>query len=145
MSHAGPTPPLELELALLALLLLEELLVPELPLVPLVPLDPELLDPLVPELLDPLAPELVPVSGVPLSASSAALVFGGSFAPGSGGGSADLVSSTAAPRPSSGDVAHAEMRATSDNVPTAMRVERRMAGTVAAELYAALARRVTRR
>lgn len=134
--HAGPTAP---ELPL------DELLDEELvePLVPLDPLDPELPeDPEVP--LDPLELVLEPVSGV-VAESAAAVVplsgvlagFAGSvvvFAPASGVGSTDFVSSTVLPRPSSGEVAHAEARATSDSAATAMRVERRMAGTLAAEL-----------
>ncbi len=113
--HAGPTAP-ELPLDEDDELLLEELL--------LVPLEPELLDEAP---LDPL--ELAPVSGAveasatpgPLSVASG--VFAGSvvvFAPASGVGSAaDFVSSTAAPRPSSGDVAQAEPRARSDRAATA--------------------------
>lgn len=131
--HAGPTEP-------------------ELPLDEL--LDEELVEPLEPELPDdpevPLELELEPVSGV--VAESAAVVplsevlagFAGSvvvFAPASGVGSADFVSSTVLPRPSSGEVAHAEARATSDSAATAMRVERRMAGTLAAELCTLLGAR----
>ena len=130
--HAGPTEP---ELPL------EELLLDEL-VEPLDPLEPELPDD--PELpLDPLELELEPVSGV--VAESAAVVplssvpgvLAGSvvvLAPASGVGSTDFVSSTVLPSPSSGEVAHAEARATSDSAATAMRVERRMAGTLAAEL-----------
>ena len=134
MSHARPAPPLEL---LLLELLLELLLL----LVPLEPLEP--LEPLVP--LEPLEPLLVPVSaafaesGAPLSGAGS--LFAGSFAPGgSGVGCADFVSSVVAPRPSSGEVAHAEMRATSDRPDATMRVELRMAGTVAAELCGPLGR-----
>jgi hypothetical protein len=127
-SQAGPTPPellLEEEL--------DELLedVPELPLDD-VPLEPEL------DVVDP-------VSGFAESirapASTGALsVFGGSFVLVSGVGSADFVSCTSAPSPSSGDVAHAEMRATSDRTATGMRAKRRMGATLAAELYCALGR-----
>jgi hypothetical protein len=138
VSHAGPTEP---ELPL------EELLLDELLVLPLEPLEPELPDepdePLVP--LEPLELVLEPVSGVvdasaalvPLS-SSVLGVFVGSvvvLAPASSGaGSADFVSWTALPTSSVGDVAHAEPRATSDSAATAMRLERRMAGTLAAEL-----------
>ena len=134
VSHAGPTVP---ELPLDELLLLDDELVE-----PLVPLEPELL-PDEPELLVPLEPELEPVSGaVAESAAGAPLsslpgVFVGSvvvLAPASGVGSADLVSWTELPKSSVGEVAHAEARATSDSAATAMRVERRMAGTLAAEL-----------
>lgn len=123
MSHAGPT-------------------VPELP-----PEedDDELLD----ELLELLLEELdVPVSGVVAASvaaslagaplSSVTVVFAGSVVvllPASAGaGSALLVSSTALPTVSTGDVAHAEARARTDSAATAMRLERRMAGTLAAEL-----------
>lgn len=128
--QAGPTPP---ELLVPEL---PPLLVPELPLVPLVPELPELLV-LVPEL--PLEDVDEPESGfaesaTPLSTGVSVVVFCGSFAP-TGSGSAGFTSSTASPSPSSGEVAHAEMRATSDRVATAMRLERRMAGTVAAEVY----------
>lgn len=135
--HAGPTAP---ELPLDELLD-EELVEPLVPLVPLDPLEPELPDdPEVP--LDPLELVLEPVSGVVAESAAASLSgvlagFAGSvvvFAPASGVGSTDFVSSTVLPRPSSGDVAHAEARATSDSAATAMRVERRMAGTLAAEL-----------
>lgn len=121
----GPTPP--------------ELLVPELPeLLELLELVPE--SPLVPlEEVDE------PVSGfaesaTPLSTGASVVVFWGSFAP-TGSGSAAFTSSTESPSPSSGDVAHAEMRATSDRVTTAMRLERRMAGTLAAKVYPMRARR----
>src|SRR4051794_8932345 len=119
-SHDGPTPPEELP-PLDEELLLEELLeVPELPLED-VPLEPELDD-------------VEPVSGfaestTPLS-SGALSVFGGSFVLLSGGvGSAVFASWTSAPRPSSGDVAQAEMRATSDRTATGMRAKRRMGRT----------------
>jgi hypothetical protein len=127
--QAGPTPPLLVEPELLALLV-----------------DPEELALLVePELLALLVePELEPVSGVAESsapASADATVFGGSFTLfSSGGGSADFVSSTVAPRSSWGDVAHAEIRARTESAPTAMRLERRMPGTVAAELCGLLER-----
>lgn len=137
VSHAGPTEP---ELPLEELLLLDELLV-----LPLVPLEPELPEepdePLVPDEPDELLVD--PVSGfVAESAAAAPLssvpdVFAGSvvvFGPASGVGSADLVSWTESPTSSVGDVAHAEARATSDSAATAMRVERRMAVTLAAEL-----------
>lgn len=124
----APAPPL---------LLLEEL-VPELPLLPELPLEP--LEPLDPELL-----VLEPASGfdesgfdesvVPLSTVES-VVFGGSFAPGSLSGTVGCWSACrSAPSPSSGDVAHAEIRATSERTPVAMRLERRMEGTLAAELY----------
>jgi hypothetical protein len=149
--HAGPTPPLleppelvepELELVEPELLLVEpelELVEPELELV-----EPELeLELVEPELLL-VEPELDPVSGVAESAvpaSSVATVFGGSFALlFSGGGSADLLSCTVSPRSSVGEVAHAEIRARTERAPTAMRLERRMAGTVAAELCVLLGR-----
>ena len=120
MSHAGPTPPE-----------LEPPLEPELPLDPELPLEPEL--PLDPEL------PLEPVSALaPLSSVTGALfVDGGSFGP-VGSGSAAFVSWMSAPSPSSGEVAHAATRATSDRAP-AMRVERLMASTLAAELCMALA------
>jgi len=134
VSHAGPT---ERELPLDELLLLD--------VEPLEPLEPEL-----PELPDdelPLEPlELdVPVSAavdesaapVPLS-SSVVGVFVGSvvvLAPASAGaGSALFVSCTVLPRSSVGDVAHAVARAMTESAATAMRLERRMAGTLAAEL-----------
>lgn len=130
MSHAGPTEPELLppeELLLEALL--EELLLD-------VPDEPELLVP-----LEPL--ELAPVSGA-VAASTAGVplssllgVFVGSvvvFGPASGVGSAALVSWTELPTSSVGEVAHAEARATSDSAATAMRVERRMAATLAADL-----------
>lgn len=126
-SQAGPTAP---ELP-------DELLLEELELL-------ELLDDDVP--LDPLDDVLEPVSGFEESAAvpaSTAFVcdFGGSFTlVSSGGGSADLVSSVVAPRPSSGDVAQAEMRASSDRAATGMRAKRRMAGTLAAELCRQLGR-----
>lgn len=133
MLHAGPTEP---ELPLEELLLEELLELLEL----VEPLEPEL-----PELPDEpeLELELEPVSGVVAESasvvplSSVPGVFAGSvvvLAPASGVGSTDFVSSTVLPRPSSGEVAHAEARATSDRAATAMRVERRMAGTLAAEL-----------
>jgi hypothetical protein len=121
-SHAGPTAPeLPDELELLELLELE------------VP-------------LEPLEDDVEPVSGfaasaaVPVPASTGVGVdFGGSFVLLSAGvGSADFVSSVVAPRPSSGDVAQAEMRATSDRTATGMRAKRRMAGTLAADLCGAL-------
>ncbi len=95
--------------------------------------------------LEPLDEVLEPVSGFAESAVPAStgvgVVFGGSFAlVSSGVGSTDLASSVVAPRPSSGDVAHAEMRATSDRAATGMRAKRRMAGTLAAELCGALGR-----
>jgi hypothetical protein len=130
VSHAGPTEP---ELPLEELLLdelLEELLLDE------VPDEPELLVP-----LEPL--ELAPVSGVVAASTTGAPlssvpgVFVGSvvvLAPASGVGSAAFVSCTELPTSSVGEVAHAEARATSDSAATAMRVERRMAGTLAADL-----------
>ncbi|MDB4938575.1 MAG: hypothetical protein JWP87_5547 [Labilithrix sp.] len=139
--HDGPTPPLLEPPELVEPELLAELVEPELLLV-----EPELLALLVePELLALLVePELEPVSGAAESsapASALATDFGGSFTLfSSGGGSADLVSSMAAPSPSSGDVAHAERRARTERAPTAMRLERRMAGTVAAELCMLLGR-----
>lgn len=123
-SHAGPTAPelpdeLDDELELL-----DELDVP----------------------LEPLEDDDVPVSGfaasvavVPASVGVVVVDLGGSFVLLSGVGSADFVSSVVAPRPSSGEVAHAEMRATSDNAATGMRAKRRMAGTLAAEVCGALA------
>ena len=136
VSQAGPTAP---ELPLDELLL--ELLLDDVE-----PLDP--LEPLVPELPDvPLEPlELVvePVSGavaesaavVPLSWSVLGCLVGSVvvLAPASGAGSALFVSCTALPISSVGDVAHAEASARTDSAATAMRVERRMAGTLAAEL-----------
>jgi len=133
--HDAPVPPeleLPLEPELLAPLLPLEL-VPELPLelVPELPLE------LVPELPLELVPELPleePVSAAASFSTVLLLVEGGSFAP-SGSGSTFFVSSrTAAPSPSSTEVAQA-MRATSDRAPTAVRVKRLMAGTLAAELY----------
>lgn len=111
-------------------------------------LDDELLELLDDVPLDPLDDDdvLEPVSGfaesaVPASAGGVVVVFGGSLTlVSSGAGSADLVSSVVAPRPSSGDVAHAEMRASSDRAATGMRAKRRMAGTLAAELCRALGR-----
>ena len=98
-----------------------------------------------PRLLDEV---LEPVSGfaesvvVPASTGVVVVDFGGSFTLlSSGAGSADLVSSVVAPRPSSGDVAQADMRASSDRAATGMRAKRRMAGTLAAELCRALGRR----
>jgi hypothetical protein len=127
VSHAGPTVP---ELPPEEdddddeLLLLEELLVP--------------LEPLLDALLD------VPVSGVVAASatgaplSSVTVVFAGSVVvllPASAGaGSAVFVSWTSLPTVSTGDVAHAEARARTDSAATAMRLERRMAGTLAAEL-----------
>jgi hypothetical protein len=132
VSHAGPTEP---ELPPDELLLDDELLV--LPLEPELPDDPE-------EPLEPLELVVEPVSGivdesatvVPLSSSVPGVLVGSVvvFAPASGVGSADFVSWTALPTSSAGEVAHAEARATSDNAATAMRLERRMAGTLAAEL-----------
>ncbi len=110
-------------------------------------LDDVPLDPLDDVPLDPLDDVLEPVSGfaesaVPASAVAFVVDFGGSFTLVSpGAGSADLVSSVVAPRPSSGDVAHAEMRARRDRAATGMRAKRRMAGTLAAELCRALGRR----
>lgn len=106
-------------------------------------LDEELLDdPLEP--LEPLDDVLEPVSGFAESATPASTGvgsdLGGSFVLLSGVGSAAFVSSVVAPSPSSGEVAHADMRATSDNATTGMRVKRRMAGTVAAELCGLLGR-----
>ena len=131
MSQFAPVLPLLLDVP-------EEPLEPEEPEeLPLEPEDP--LEPLEPE--DPLEPLDVPVSGLALSvvpaSTGASLVFGGSLdvLPASGSGSSDFWSCTSAPSPSSGEVAHAEIRATTDRTPTAMRLERRMAGTVAAELY----------
>jgi hypothetical protein len=131
--HAGPTAP-ELPLDELLDDELEELVVP---LVPELPEDPELpLDPL--ELvLEPVSAVVAESAAVPLSGSGVLAGFAGSvvvFAPASGVGSTDFVSWTVLPRPSSGEVAHADARATSDSAATAMRVERRMAGTLAAEL-----------
>ena len=111
-------------------------------------LDDELLELLDDVPLDPLDDDdvLEPVSGfaesaVPASAGGVVVVFGGSLTlVSSGAGSADLVSSVVAPRPSSGDVAHAEMRASSERAATGMRAKRRMAGTLAAELCRALGR-----
>ncbi len=122
MSQAGPTEPELPELEEL-----EELEVP----------------------LEPPEDELVPVSGfaesgVPASTGAGAGVescLGGSFAlVSSGFGSADFVSCVASPSPSSGDVAHAEMRARSDNAATGMRAKRRMTGTLAAEVCRVLGR-----
>ena len=121
MSQAAPTPPLD-----------ELLVEPELPLDPELPLEPELE-------LEELELELV--SGAAASGVVWSWLFGGSFTPASGAGSVDLVSSVVAPSsPASGEVAHAAMRATSDRLPRMMRVERRMAGTVEAELCMALGR-----
>ena len=132
MSHAGPTEPeLPPEDDDDDELLLDELLVP--------------LDPLLDELLVPLDPLLdAPVSGFVAASvagaplSSVTVVFAGSVVvllPASvGAGSAVFVSSTALPTESTGDVAHAEARAKTDSAATAMRLERRMAGTLAAEL-----------
>lgn len=127
VSHAGPTepelPPEDDDDELL----LDELLVPLDPL--LVPLDP---------LLDAPVSGFVAasVAGAPLSSVTAA--FAGSVVvllPASAGaGSAVFVSSTALPTESTGDVAHAEARAKTDSAATAMRLERRMARTLAAEL-----------
>ena len=127
VSHAGPTepelPPEDDDDELL----LDELLVPLDPL--LVPLDP---------LLDAPVSGFVAasVAGAPLS--SVTVAFAGSVVvllPASAGaGSAVFVSSTALPTESTGDVAHAEARAKTDSAATAMRLERRMAGTLAAEL-----------
>jgi hypothetical protein len=120
-SHAGPTAP-ELPEELDDELELLELEVP----------------------LEPLDDDDDPVSGLAESVAVPAsvgvvVVLGGSFALlSAGAGSADFVSSVVAPRPSSGDVAQAEMRATSDNAATGMRAKRRMAGTLAAELCGAL-------
>ena len=132
MSHAGPTepelPPEDDD---------DELLLDEL-LVPLDPLLDELLVPLDPPLLDAPVSGFVAasVAGAPLS--SVTVVFAGSVVvllPASvGAGSAVFVSSTALPTESTGDVAHAEARAKTDSAATAMRLERRMAGTLAAEL-----------
>ena len=121
MSHAGPTAPeLPEELELLDELELLELDVP----------------------LDPLDDVLEPVSGFAESATPASTGvgsdLGGSFVLLSGVGSADFVSSVVAPSPSSGDVAHADMRATSDRATTGMRAKRRMAGTLAAEVCGVL-------
>ena len=121
MSHAGPTepelPPEDDD---------DELLLDEL----LVPLDPPLLDAPVSGFV------AASVAGAPLS--SVTVVFAGSVVvllPASvGAGSAVFVSSTALPTESTGDVAHAEARAKTDSAATAMRLERRMAGTLAAEL-----------
>ena len=130
VSHAGPTEPELPPEELLLDELLEELLLD-------VPDDPELLVP-----LEPL--ELAPVSGVVAASTTAGVplssvpgVFVGSvvvLAPASGVGSAAFVSWTELPTSSVGEVAHAEARATSDSAATAMRVERRMAGTLAADL-----------
>jgi hypothetical protein len=131
VSHAGPTvPELPPDEDDEDELLLEELLVP--------------LEPLLDELLVPLEPLDVPVSGVVAASvtgvplSSVTVVFAGSVVvllPASAGvGSAVFVSSTALPTVSTGDVAHAEARARTDRAATAMRLERRMAGTLAAEL-----------
>ena len=127
VSHAGPTepelPPEDDDDELL----LDELLVPLDPL--LVPLDP---------LHDAPVSGFVAasVAGAPLS--SVTVAFAGSVVvllPASAGaGSAAFVSSTALPTESTGDVAHAEARAKTDSAATAMRLERRMAGTLAAEL-----------
>jgi len=130
MSHEGPTPPE----------LLDEVELPEEPDEPELPELPE--DPDVP--LAPLDEVVEPVSGLAESVVPASTGvgsdLGGSFVLlSSGVGSADFVSSVVAPRPSSGDVAHAEMRATSDRAATGMRAKRRMAGTLAAELCMALA------
>ncbi|MEA2748866.1 MAG: hypothetical protein QOI41_3009 [Myxococcales bacterium] len=135
VSHAGPTvPELPPEDDDDDELLLDELLVPLEPLLdaPLVPLEPL-------ELVDEPVSGVVAASVAGAPASSLAVVFGGSVVvllPASGAGSAaDFVSSTVLPRVSTGDVAQADARATSDdNAATAMRVERRMAGTLAAEL-----------
>lgn len=128
MSHEGPTPPE----------LLDDV---ELPDEPEVPEEPELPD--VP--LEPLDEVVEPVSGfaesvVPASTGVGADLGGSFVLLSSGAGLADFVSSVVAPSPSSGDVAHAEMRATSDRAATGMRAKRRMAGTLAAELYCALGR-----
>ena len=134
MSQAGPTAPLEPDVPLEP----DEPLEPELP---DVPLEPD--EPLVPELPEvPLEPEVPLVPDEPLVPER-----GGSLAPASGDGSlvAFVDSVVALPRSSAGDVAHAEMRATSDKVPTAMRLEQRMAGTVAAELCTDLPLSATRR
>jgi hypothetical protein len=130
VSHAAPPPPLELPLDEL---LLDDELAPELP------LDELLLD------------EDAPVSGFAASATLASVPLsvaeeGGSFAPLASG--AAVVAATSAPRPSSGDVAQAdaaEMRATRDRAATQVRVERRMAGTLAAELCTWRPARLTRR
>jgi len=138
VSHAGPTVP-ELPLDELLELLLDE--------VPLEPLDPELPDepddPDVP--LEPLELDVEPVSGavdesatIAPASSSVVGCFVGSvvvLAPASAGaGSALFVSCTALPMSSVGEVAHAEARAKTESAATAMRLERRMAGTLAAEL-----------
>jgi hypothetical protein len=127
MSHEAPTPPE----------LLDDVELPDEPDEPELPEEPD-----VPDV--PLDDEVAPVSGFAASAVPASVVgvvvvdFGGSFVLLSGVGSADFVSSVVAPSPSSGDVAHAEMRATSDRAATGMRAKRRMAGTLAAEVYGAL-------
>ncbi len=137
MSHAGPTAP---ELPLDELLLDVE---------PLEPLEPEL--PELPELpddelpLDPLELDDAPVSvavdasvpPVPPSSSVVGVLVGSVvvLAPASAGaGSALFVSCTALPTSSVGDVAHAVARAMTESAATAMRLKRRMAGTLAAEL-----------
>ena len=130
-SHARVVVPLEPELAPLE---------PELaPLLPDdVPLEP-LLVPEEPELV-PEEPELVPDEPllVPVSAPESMPLFaGGSFVLFvSGNGSAAFCSCTLPPRSSSGDVAHAVMRAKRDSASEAVRVERRMAGTLTAQLSA---------
>jgi hypothetical protein len=129
-SHEAPVPPE----------LLDDVELPDEPDDPDEPDVPE--EPDVPDVPDDDVVE--PVSGFAESAVPASVaevvVLGGSFVLLSGGvGSADFVSSVVAPWPSSGDVAHAEMRATSDRAATGMRAKRRMAGTLAAELCGALA------
>jgi hypothetical protein len=124
-SQAAPVPPLELELVEPELLDVE----PELELV-----EPELLE-VEPELLD-VEPELELVELlVPLSVPASEVVDGaeggGSFTLGCSG-SADFVSAVRFPRSSSGAVAHAAMRATSDRPATEMRVDRSMASNLAA-------------
>ena len=128
-SQAGPTAPeLPEELEVLDELELLELLDD----VPLEPLDDD-------DVLEPVSG--FAESAVLASGGGVVVVFGGSLTlVSSGAGSADLVSSVVAPRPSSGDVAHAEMRASSDRAATGMRAKRRMAGTLAAELCRALGR-----
>ncbi len=140
VSHAGPTaPPLDE-------LLLDELLEPLEPLVPLEPLEPELPD--VPEVpLEPLELVVEPVSGVvaesaagaPLSSVPGVFVGSGFVAtPASGAGSVDLVSWTALPISSAGDVAHADASARTESAATANNEVRRMAGTLPAELCSLL-------
>ena len=135
VSHAGPTEP-ELPLDELLLLVVE-------PLEPLEPELPELPDDELP--LEPLELDVVPVSAavdesaapVPLSSSVVGFLVGSVvvLAPASAGaGSALFVSCTALPTSSVGDVAHAVARAMTESAATAMRLERRMAGTLAAEL-----------